>query len=249
MKNRALMKAFYEGMDDGMEKTAGGLQSLGRAILKMRSIKTAGTMSGMATKRLAALETQLAGKIGAGGMAKFNKHGVKALTGSGAAGGKGGRRIAGARLTRAAGPQTPVRAQQSAAAAGAQKLRPVANARTGKVTQKAAKQQRTAFRQSEGMATGAGIQRAKTNPYGYQQRLAARPRAQLPGRPTAVTTTRVGGNAPVRTYARGPAYRAPMRQGMMAGFMSKARKVAQHPYAVPAAIGAGGGLVAGAALS
>jgi len=248
----SLLQEFRQGMlaamGEGLEKEAGGLQSLGRAILKLRSLGQAGTLAGMEAKRLAALEAQMISKIGKGGMAKFNKSGVAALKGTGKAGGAGARRIKGT-TARAVGTQKAVRVEQAAAAAGAQRLRPVASARTGQLTQRAAKQQRTAFRQSEGFATGRQVGLYRGRAPAYQQHLAAtRPTAALPGAPTAVTTTRAGAGAPVRSYTRGPVY-SPMQRGMLAGFMGRARKVTQHPYFVPAAVGAGAGLVGGAALS
>ena len=215
MIDRELMRAFHRGIEDGLEKEAGGLQSLGRAVLKMRALKASGTLGSRAS-RLAAMETQLAGRLGEGGMAAFNKHGLGALKGTGKAGGKGKRVIKGT-STRAAGTVKDVRKAQSAEYASAQKLRPTAT------TKDAITKQRTAFRNTEGMATGKGMKGARADKQAYRQQMATQARPQLPGAPIPITNTMNAAGAPVRQYSRGP-----VQQGMFAGFMNRAR-----PYAVP----------------
>jgi hypothetical protein len=84
-------EGFGDGLRDGMEKTAGGLQALGRSIEALWALKKAGKLGSQAS-RLASLEATLEGKIGKGGMAAFRKGGSSTLRGTKAPMAKGGQK-------------------------------------------------------------------------------------------------------------------------------------------------------------
>ena len=71
-----LLLQLSEDLQEGLEKEAGGLQSLGKMILALRK-------SGLDPSRLVGLEQKLLGRVGTKGMRAFNKKGVVALKGEG----------------------------------------------------------------------------------------------------------------------------------------------------------------------
>ena len=92
-----LREAMESRFGDGLEKKAGGLQSLGKMIMVLRK-------SGANASRLAGLEAKLLGKVGKAGMKKFNEHGVAALSGkkAGRVLGESGKKVRAVGTTRAA---------------------------------------------------------------------------------------------------------------------------------------------------